>query len=633
MYQFWNWKKIKSEFAVWQVGLLPGLLIFTAVVIARLTGSIQFFELVMLDNFLRLRPPEAMDERIVIVGITEKDIQKAKTYPIPDKNIANLLEKIREYQPAAIGLDIFRDVPVQPGTERLNAIFSDEFNDDIFAIEKVLKDRDGYTIAPPRNIHPDMVGFADLIPDKDGYIRRSILDISHGQPEPRLSLSLLLAAHYLQNHDSKLVLESGRKDPGATRFGSMEFTRFQSNSGGYINAEDAENQILLNYRNSNKPFRFISAGEVEKGKLQNGTNINREWFKNRIVLVGITALSVKDVISSSAVRGINPALVYGVEAQAHATSQIISAVLDGRPLLQVWSDGWEYIWILAWGVVGISLGRFLQSPWKIMLVLLISSGFLISLCYGLIIIGWWVPIVPSIIILWLNGGGLTATLFYRYYQNIKERESRLREKEAVKQRIFTRIHNEPLQTLQLLLREKDNIPESLMLKLEYLNKEIRDICDDEKAHLLDEDNVLVLGNKTTIDLHHPLRELLQNVYIHTLEKDFPNFHSIKVKIITFDSIDDSKLNIEDKRGLCRFLEEALINVGKYAYGATRLHVICKQENDKQIIRVTDNGIGMNQTSQSESLGTKLTNRLAKNLCGKFSRYPHTPKGTVCEFVW
>lgn len=630
MNQFW--KKIKSEFAVWQVGLFPGLLIFTAVIIARLTGSLQFFELVMLDNFLRLRPPEPMDERIVIVGITEKDIQKAKTYPIPDKNIANLLEKIREYQPAAIGLDIVRDFPIGDD-KRLDAIFSDASNEDIFAIQKVRKDRDGYTIAPPPKIYPDMVGFVDAIPDDDGYLRRIILDISHGQPEPSLSLSLLLAERYLHVHNPKIVLERGKKDPGATRFGSVEFTRFQTNSGGYINADAGENQVLLNYRSGNKPFRFISAGEIEKGKLQNGTKINPEWFKNRIVLVGITALSQKDIINSSAVGGINPALVYGVEVLAHATSQITSAVLDGRPLLQVWSDGWEYIWIFAWGVVGISLGRFLQSSWKIILVLLISSGFLILLCYGLIIIGWWVPIVPSMIILWLNGGGLTATLFYRYYQNIKERESRLKEKEAVKQRIFTRIHNEPLQTLQLLLRERDNISDSVMLKLEYLNKEIRDICDDEKAHLLDEDNILVLGNNTTISLQQPLRELLQNVYIHTLEKDFPHFYTIHIKIITFDSIDDSKLNIEDKRGLCRFLEEALINVGKYAYGATRLHVVCKQENDKHIIRVTDNGIGINETSQSQSLGTKLTKKLAKNLCGEFRRYPHTPKGTVCEFIW
>lgn len=631
MHQFW--RKVKSEFSIWQIGLLPGLLIFSAVIIARLTGSLQFLELVMFDNFLRLRPAEAMDERIVIVGITEKDIRKAGTYPIPDGNLANLLTKIRSYEPLAIGLDIVRNTPVTPGKKQLEKIFSHENNYDVFAVEKVLKDRDGYTIAPPPAIHPDMVGFADIIPDDDGYLRRSILDISYNQTERRVSLALLLAAQYLENHNPNLKLQLGIKDPLATRFGSVELTRFQANSGGYINADAGESQILLNYRSGKKPFRFISASEIENGKLNDGTQINSQWLKNRIVLVGITALSAKDVVNSSAVSGVNPAMVYGVEAHAHSTSQIISTVLDGRPLLKVWSDGWEYIWIFGWGIVGISLGRFLRSPWKIMLVLLTNSGLLLLFCYGLIITGWWVPVIPSLILLWLNGGGLTATLFYRYYQDIKEREFRLREKEAVKQRIFTKIHNEPLQTLQLILREKENLSESLLLKLEYLDKEIRNICNTEKAQLLDEENILVLGDDMRLNLQQSLRELLQNVYIHTLEKDFPCFENIKVKIIKFDPIDDSKLSVEDKRGLCRFLEEALLNVGKHANGATRLHVACQQENGKHIIRVTDNGIGIDQISEKLSLGTKLTNKLAEKLSGEFRRYPHSPKGTICEFIW
>jgi len=46
-------------------------------------------------------------------------------------------------------------------------------------------------------------------------------------------------------------------------------------------------------------------------------------------------------------------LIYGVEIEAHATSQIVNAVLNGRPLLHIWSEGWEYVWILAWGLVGL----------------------------------------------------------------------------------------------------------------------------------------------------------------------------------------------------------------------------------------------------------------------------------------
>jgi len=54
-------------------------------------------------------------------------------------------------------------------------------------------------------------------------------------------------------------------------------------------------------------------------------------------------------------------MIYGVEIEAHATSQIVNAVLNGRPLLHIWSEGWEYVWILAWGL-GIALGLILQSP-------------------------------------------------------------------------------------------------------------------------------------------------------------------------------------------------------------------------------------------------------------------------------
>ncbi|MEO9126686.1 MAG: hypothetical protein ABI262_18705 [Microcoleus sp.] len=41
------------------------------------------------------------------------------------------------------------------------------------------------------------------------------------------------------------------------------------------------------------------------------------------------------------IAGINPGRIYGVEMQAQATSQMISAVLDGRSLIRVWADGWE----------------------------------------------------------------------------------------------------------------------------------------------------------------------------------------------------------------------------------------------------------------------------------------------------
>ena len=62
-------KRFKEEIIFWRVGILPGFVIVALVIAARLTGLLQFLELSALDNFLRLRPEEPVDERIVNVGI------------------------------------------------------------------------------------------------------------------------------------------------------------------------------------------------------------------------------------------------------------------------------------------------------------------------------------------------------------------------------------------------------------------------------------------------------------------------------------------------------------------------------------------------------------------------------------
>ena len=69
-----RWQAAKTEVTTWRRGSLPGLMVIVAVMMARLSGALQFWELVTFDQFLLLRPPEPMDERIVIVGITEEDM-------------------------------------------------------------------------------------------------------------------------------------------------------------------------------------------------------------------------------------------------------------------------------------------------------------------------------------------------------------------------------------------------------------------------------------------------------------------------------------------------------------------------------------------------------------------------------
>ena len=38
------WKTIKEELASWRVGIVPGIVVISVVVLARLTGTLQFLE-------------------------------------------------------------------------------------------------------------------------------------------------------------------------------------------------------------------------------------------------------------------------------------------------------------------------------------------------------------------------------------------------------------------------------------------------------------------------------------------------------------------------------------------------------------------------------------------------------------
>ncbi|NJO50051.1 MAG: CHASE2 domain-containing protein [Leptolyngbyaceae cyanobacterium RM2_2_4] len=626
--------KCKREAAIWRVRALPGFIVVALIIGLRFMGQLQFFERLALDYLLRLRPSEPVDERILIVGINEADIRQIGTYPIPDRHIAALFTTLQSYDPAVIGLDIYRDLPIEPGHSELVQAFSQMEN--LIAIEKALSDRNDFTVNPPQALAPEQVGFADAVLDSDGRLRRSLLgtsvnaDTSNDADNYKFSFTIRLAETYLASQG--ITLENGIRDPDAMRFGSTELNRVSPNSGGYVGADDGGNQVLLNFRSGFAPFRIVSLEDVTEGR------VPEAWIRDRIVLIGITALSAKDVINSAAIDGVNPGLVYGVEIQAHAISQITSAVLDGRPLLKTWSDGWEYVWILVWGLLGISLGRIFTSPLKILLGLAVSCVTLTGVCYSLLLIGWWVPIVPTLLVLVLNGTGLTALLFYRYQQDLK---SKIQDRQLIIDRTFDSIHNGPLQTLAGILRtvqERPLSPEQLYLDLKCLNQELRDVYESVLGEISTQRDSIILSPELKLDLTRPTHEILDEIYTYTLARDLPCFKTLKLKVTTFKQIDTRSLTLEQKRGLCRFLEEALCNVGKHAVGVTRIDVICKQEQNQNVIRVIDNGVGIDSssgTAKTEGRGTQQARELARQLNGTFQRLSliDTSSGTMCELRW
>ncbi len=141
------WRKITPQVRRWSVTLLPGIAALGLIILLRLGGGLQVLECVMLDFFLSARPAEPIDQRVVIVGIDEGDIQHLN-YPVSDREIAALLRTLQQYQPRAIGLDLVRDLPVEPGHGELVAAFKEIEN--LLVVEKVIP----VAIAPPPQLTP-----------------------------------------------------------------------------------------------------------------------------------------------------------------------------------------------------------------------------------------------------------------------------------------------------------------------------------------------------------------------------------------------------------------------------------------------------------------------------------------------
>lgn len=607
----------------WQISILPGLSITGLVILTRLFGLLQPLEWKVFDLSLRWRPDESIDQRITIVTLTEDDIQTALGHPISDGDLATLVQTLQTYDARAIGIDIFRDQPVGEGSQELTETL--QMSDNVVGIYRIDPE---IPIPPPPMLPDSQIGFVDAFLDNDGFLRRSLLGMADLDDNYRFSFTVQLASKYLAAEG--IGLENGIRDPETMRFGSAEIPQFRANTGAYIRGNAGGNQTLINFRAGTQPFSKLSYKTLMSGQ------VDTSLLQDRVVLVGYTAESVKDFVSSAAIAGSTPSLVPGVEVQAHAISQILSAVMDGRPFLKTLPDGLDYILIIGMGLVGLALAHWRRKPLGHLLIVVVVSGTGLLLGYGFILASWWVPVVPMVGAFLLN-----AAVLYPFYQAQERLRSQLHERQLLINQTYNTIHNGPLQTLANMLSRwplDEAAPASMRRELQSLNQELRAVYDTMRQEMLWSTESLVLTGQQTIDLQQPLKELLQETYQNVLERHRDFFASI-IRIISFEPMDDTQLTIDQKRNLGRFLEEALINVTKYAKSTTRLKITCRQEGDYNVIIIVDNGkegfgkVQPNGTKAKGGYGTVQAESLARSLGGQFQRTAIEPQGVRCQMRW
>jgi PAS domain S-box-containing protein len=411
-------RKLKRQIGKWRGVLITATSVAGLVIAGNSAGFFQLLEWNAHDQFFRLRPRELIDPRLVIVTIDESDIKKLGQWPISDAVLAKLIEKLKAQQPLAIGLDLYRDLPVEPGHQKLVEVFKSTPN--LIGVEKVV----GETVAPPPTLNQDQVGISDLVLDADGKVRRGLLTIKPKRGQTRESLGVKLALRYLESKGISLkVINASKKH---YQLGQAVFRPFTGNEGGYVGANSGGYQIFLNYRGTQENFRTVSITAVLENRIPPDLmrNASGAAFAGRIVLIGSTAQSLNDVFFTPYSSSIftTPKRIPGVVIHANLTSQILSAALDGRPLIKSWTEPAEWLWIWVWSFTGATgrwtllqatrLRKNLSPKWTVLSIWIFpAGGILITCSYLAFLGGWWIPVVSPLLA--LTGSAIAIGGYFR----------------------------------------------------------------------------------------------------------------------------------------------------------------------------------------------------------------------------
>ncbi len=410
-------------------------------------GMLEPIELKVFDQMTQMRGNPGLDPRILVVGVTEKDLQKLQKWPLSGEILDKLFTKLEQYQPKVIGLDIFRDLRVEPGHDKLLQHL--QKSDRIISVCKH-SDSVNSPTPPAAGTQIEQVGFSDVVADKDDIIRRNLLLV---QPESTsacttpYSLGLQLALRYLGNIQPKF---SKNKE---LQINNTIFKPLQRNSGGYQKVDTNGFQILLNYRSVN-PVKLLSVSQVL------GNQIDSALVKDKIVLIGSTAPSIKDIFNTpySANQQDNQKMP-GVVVQAQMVSQIISAVLNKQPLFWFFPEWGEVVWIWVWSLAGGIVAWRIQHPLRLTLATGVILTLLLGINYIIFTQAGWIPVVSPALGLLVATGSVVAYSAFRYKREQEKIARQIQEQERT------------IKLLQALLKQGEDTDNETQTRIYILEKD------------------------------------------------------------------------------------------------------------------------------------------------------------------
>ncbi len=380
------------------VSLALGFAATLLVIGLRSAGFLQFVELATYDAYLRVKEHQSVPEpRIVLVQTVEEDIQKLGEWPISDRRMAEVLKKVLASNPRAVGVDLYRDIPVPPGSDELSALLTGDKR--VIFIEKFGKDSSKRVAGPAALRGTERIGFSDVTPDDDGVVRRGLLFLDDGKTSST-SLALRLALAYLA--EEGVTPQPDADDPTHIRLGRVTLRPFEADDGGYVGADAQGYQYLLDFRGGAQRFKTYSLSEVLEGRVE------PNLIKGSVVIFGVNAESVKDEFLTPFDRFTRRGhATAGIAVHGYEVSQLIRGALQGDVPIRFLSDRFENLWILLWSLAAAMVGKFARSTVRFSLSTAAGLLLLVGATLFAFLEHWWLPVAPAAIV-WLGSAGLVT---------------------------------------------------------------------------------------------------------------------------------------------------------------------------------------------------------------------------------
>ncbi len=303
-------------------------------------------------------------EKVVLVLIDDRSLERYGRWPWSRTLLADLIQRISEDHPKAIGLDILLS---EPESEIADAklIAAVKAAGNVVLVDKISNSGDGSLWVEPLPGLSEVaaaVGHAQAVLDTDGICRRfPLAEMSIDGPRIAFGLNVAAVASPDQATVFRTTYEKVLGKPLVAAQGSVDS----------VAPMLAPISFRQPYSGAESPFVTLSAADILNGS-------NPHPFPGKVVMVGFGSSDIHDRLMTP-VSGTIPSP--GVEIHAH----IVDAILSGRyllalhPLLQLlilvilgMSSVFAGIRFKPWTAVGVSLGLVLVSY---------GAGFLCFIAY------------------------------------------------------------------------------------------------------------------------------------------------------------------------------------------------------------------------------------------------------------